>query len=78
MGGFYTFEMTDDQVESIVIDELMLAYDLNAKGDCDEGGHPIPADTELLDAIDKVLKYFMRNDEYLEWKIDVEGHRRGE
>lgn len=71
MDRLYTFEMTDDQIDKIVIDELMLAHDLNSQFNTDEGGYPIPNDVELLTAIECVLEYFMPPTEYLKWREEV-------
>jgi hypothetical protein len=60
-------EMTFDQIDAIVIDELKEAYELNLQIDRDEGGQALEPDWELLASIEKVLSYFMPVAEYERW-----------
>ena len=54
-----TIEMTHEQIDAIVVSELQEAYRLNLIQEYDEGGYPIGRDEELLDALERVLCYFM-------------------
>ena len=65
-----TFELTDEQVDAIVLEELKLAWELNAKPDkIDCSDDYIDPDYALLGAIEKVLEYFMTKGEFDQWKI---------
>ena len=64
-----TFTMTDDQIDSIIIDELKLAYEMNYrpnKIDCSDDY--LDPDNKLLTSIETVLEYFMTKNEYNRWK----------
>ena len=70
-----TFELTDEQVDAIIVEELKLAYELNCslnKIDCSDDY--IDPDYQLLDAIEKVLEYFMTKGEFDQWKIERENN----
>ena len=68
----HSFEMTYDQVDVIVIHELKEAYRMNSYVDHDEGGFEMGLNVELLDAIDKLLEYFMSPGEYAKWRETCE------
>ena len=63
-----TIEMTWEQIDAIVINELKDAHERNLYLDRDEGGNLIDPDWALLEALEKVLGYFMPYDEYQVWK----------
>ena len=62
-----TIEMTLDQIDAIIIEELKEAHELNWRQDTDEGGQYIEPDHELLTSIEKVLEYYMSPTEYMKW-----------
>ena len=64
----HSFEMTDDQVDAIIIHELKEAYRMNSYGNTDEGGFNSGPDEEFLSAIEMVLEYFMSPGEFTSWK----------
>ena len=62
-------KLVDQQIESIVIDELKLAYALNIEPnriDCSD--MVIDPDQNLLDSIKHVLCYYMTRDDYEQWE----------
>ena len=62
-------KLVDQQIESIVIDELKLAYELNVEPnqiDCSD--MVIDPDQNLLDSIKRVLCYYMTRDDYEQWE----------
>ena len=64
----HCFEMTWDQVDAIVIEELQEAYRMNSLVNCDEGGVDIGPDEQLLESLKLVLQYFMPSAEYEAWE----------
>lgn len=69
-----TIELTSDQVDDIVVNELLIAYDLNNKPDrVDCSDDMIEPDYELLKSIRVLLQYFMTYDQYKEW-YEKNGH----
>ena len=58
------FTLSWDQVDEIVIQELKDALEMNLCSNKDEGGYEIPSDEETVEAIKKVLEYFMPSIEY--------------
>lgn len=64
----HCFEMTWDQVDAIVIEELQEAYRMNSLINYDEGGVDIGPDEQLLQSIKVVLQYFMPSAEYEAWE----------
>lgn len=62
-----TVEMTLDQIDAIIIEELKEAHELNLRLNTDEGGQYIEPDHELLSSIEKVLEYYMSPTEYEKW-----------
>ena len=64
----HSFEMTWDQVDAIVIEELQEAYRMNSLVNCDEGGVDLGPDEQLLQSIKVVLQYFMPSAEYEAWE----------
>lgn len=61
--------LTDSQVELIVVQDLMLAYALNLKDDYDEGGALMDKDIVLLDALSKVLQYYLPASSHETWLL---------
>ena len=62
-------KLVDQQIESIVIDDLKLAYELNSEPnriDCSD--MVIDPDQNLLDSIKRVLCYYMTRDDYEQWE----------
>ena len=62
-------KLVDQQIESIVIDDLKLAYVLNIEPnriDCSD--MVIDPDQNLLDSIKRVLCYYMTRDDYEQWE----------
>ena len=58
-------KLVDQQIESIVIDDLKLAYELNSEPnriDCSD--MVIDPDQKLLDSIKRLLYYYMTRDDY--------------
>ena len=70
-----TFELTWDQVDSIVIDELQDVHERLLSLDRDEGGCYLDPDWELVEAIETVLGYFMSSSEFPEWERNAD-HRK--
>lgn len=62
-------ELTWDQIDSIVVEELQAAYRHNMTPDTDEGGLELEVDENLLTALSTVLEYFMPAHEYNEWRL---------
>lgn len=56
--------MTDELIEKIVLDDLILSYMMNIEFDTDEGGIYIERDESLLDALEKVIEYYSSQNEY--------------
>lgn len=65
-------ELTWDQIDSIVVEELQAAYRHNMTPDTDEGGQELEVDENLLTALSTVLEYFMPAHEYNEWRLKYE------
>ena len=65
-------ELTWDQIDSIVVEELQAAYRHNMTSDTDEGGQELEVDENLLTALSTVLEYFMPAHEYNEWRLKYE------
>lgn len=62
-------KLVDQQIESIVIDDLKLAYATNIEPnriDCSD--MVIDPDQNLLDSIKRVLCYYMTTDDYEQWE----------
>ena len=62
-------KLVDQQIESIVIDDLKLAYAMNIEPnriDCSD--MVIDPDQNLLDSIKRVLCYYMTRDDYEQWE----------
>lgn len=62
-------KLVDQQIESIVIDDLKLAYAMNIEPnriDCSD--MVIDPDQNLLDSIRRVLCYYMTRDDYEQWE----------
>lgn len=58
-----------DQVDDIIVNELKNAYSLEMipnKIDCSDD--VIDPDFQLLDAIEKVLAYYLSSSDFLKWK----------
>ena len=64
----HCFEMTWDQVDAIVIEELQEAYRMNSLINYDEGGVDIGPDEQLRESLKLVLQYFMPSAEYEAWE----------
>ena len=62
-------KLVDQQIESIVIDDLKLAYAMNIEPnriDCSD--LVIDPDQNLLDSIKRVLCYYMTRDDFEQWE----------
>ena len=68
----HTFQMTWDQVDSIIIKELQEAYEMNLHPGTYEGGGEVEPDFHLLKSFEVVLYYYMPLNEYRQW---MESHR---
>jgi len=74
-----TIEVTDDMLDSLVIQSLKQDYLLCAKPDkMDHTDDFLDVDYELLHALDKVIRYYLSRDEYKEWLDSREKMIRGE
>jgi len=60
-----TLALTNDQIDSIVVDELKAAYDRERGPSRDGGG--VGPDWDVLDAIEAVLRYYMSPSEFNVW-----------
>ena len=69
-------KLVDQQIESIVIDALKLAYALNIDSIWLDVG--IDQDQNLLDSIKRVLCYYMTRDEYEQWEASSTEHASSE
>ena len=69
-------KLVDQQIESIVIDELKLAYALNIDSIWLDVG--IDQNQNLLDSIKRVLCYYMTRDEYEQWEASSTEHASSE
>ena len=72
-------KLVDQQIESIVIDDLKLAYELNVelnRIDCSD--MVIDPDQNLLDSIKRVLCYYMTRDDYEQWEAGSVEHTSSE
>jgi|GEM_PF-4843636 len=68
-----TIQLTLDQIDDIVVEELKCAYEMNMHGskiDCSDD--VIEPDYGLLEAIKKVLMYYMLPSEYDEWEANLQ------
>ena len=64
-----SFEMTWDQVDSLMIEELKDIYYRNMNGDkIDCSDDVLPPDDKLLDACNTLLEYIMPPSDYEKWK----------
>ena len=63
--------MTWDQVDAIVIEELQDAIDRNLTPDRDEGGEYLDVDWETIEAMEKVLAYFMPRQEFEDYRREL-------
>ncbi|HET8687457.1 MAG TPA: hypothetical protein VFM18_12455 [Methanosarcina sp.] len=63
--------LTYDQIDTIVIEELQEAYQMNLVANKDEGGGEIPVDMRLLCALELVLRYYMTGSQTKEWEASV-------
>jgi hypothetical protein len=62
--------LSPDQIDDIIVNELKDAYSLEMipnKIDCSDD--VIDPDFQLLDAIEKVLSYYLSSSDFLKWKI---------
>lgn len=50
--------LTEEQIESVVRNDLVLAYKLIARGDFDEAGLFLESNQKLLDALEAVIAYY--------------------
>ena len=72
-------KLVDQQIESIVIDDLKLAYAMNIEPnriDCSD--MVIDPDQNLLDSIKRVLCYYMTRDDYEQWEAGSVEHTSSE
>jgi len=65
-----SFQLVDEQVDSIIIAELQAAYEMNLYPGRDEGGFDIEPDAELLKSLEVVLQYYMAPSDFKQWKND--------
>ena len=64
-------KLVDDQIDRIIIDELKNDYRINLgpnRIDCSDD--VLDPDQDLLDAIKRVLRYYMNTQEYERWEIN--------
>lgn len=64
-------ELTDLQIEGVVVADLQESHKLVRVADKDEGGYPLDVDEELLHAIEVVLKFYMTASSYRKWQEEV-------
>lgn len=69
-------EMTWEQIDKIVVDDLKLAINLNLAPRRDEGGEFLDIDEDLVDAIMTVLSYYMTASEFTEYEKEVSLRRQ--
>ena len=50
--------LTEEQIEGVVRNDLVLAYKLIAKGEFDEAGIFLESNQKLLDALEVVVAYY--------------------
>lgn len=62
-----TFEMTWEQVDALIVEELQDAYETCLNVDKDEGGFYLDPDWKLLEAIERVLEYYLSKTEFDKW-----------
>lgn len=63
-----TFQMTDDQVDQLIVDELKDAWERNLELNRDEGGCYMDPDWNLIEALETVIGYFMPLSEFDRWQ----------
>lgn len=64
----FTIEVTWDQLNWTIIEELKVVYEANYKPEsCGIYGMSQP-DTELVSSVDQLLQYYMREPDYKQWK----------
>lgn len=72
-------KLVAQQIESIVVNELKFAYELNSEPnriDCSD--MVIDPDQNLLDSIKRVLCYYMTRDDYEQWEAGSVEHTSSE
>ena len=66
--GPFTIEVTWDQLNWTIIEELKVVYEANYKPEsCGIYGMSQP-DTELVSSVDQLLQYYMSEPDYKRWK----------
>jgi len=64
----YTITLSELDVEQIILDELFLAYELNADPkNFDGSGHNVETNLYLLESLKTVIYYFAGAERYQEW-----------
>ena len=64
----FTIEVTWDQLNWTIIEELKIVYEANYKPEsCGIYGMSQP-DTELVSSVDQLLQYYMSEHDYKQWK----------
>lgn len=64
-------ELTDEQVEAIVVEDLKYSLELQFSLNKDEGGQYLDIDQEIVDALKVVLRYYMIPKEAEEYLREV-------
>lgn len=64
-------KLVDDQIDHIIIDELKNDYRINlGPNQIDCSDDTIAGNQRLLNAIKRVLRYYMSSEEYERWQMD--------
>lgn len=61
-------ELSADQVETIVREDLMLLYKLYSQVEYDSSGEMVPLDHKILAALETVIEYYCGDDLFKRWK----------
>ncbi len=65
---YTTLTLTNNQIDEVIIQDLKNMYRILQKPQRDEGGLLMEPETDMMDAIDKVLKYYMTPQQQKEWE----------
>lgn len=61
-------ELTSEQISDIVREDLMEAYEMNARENHDEGGAVLEPDSEFLYCLQQVIEYYSSPAQYEAWQ----------
>jgi len=64
--------LTEQQIDTTVVDDLKQSLDMQFNLDTDEGGEYLEPDYELIDALKKVLQYYIPHHEIQKFIHEVE------